>query len=479
MQQVLTQLFTAHYHTPPTAIVPLPRSGSDRQYFRLQSTQHTALGVYNPNVAENEAFVQFSAHFAQKGIQVPQVLGYNKPQNCYLVQDLGEFTLMKLLKTDPAQAITYYKKALEQLVFFQKTGALGLNLSLCTPTAHFDKQGLLWDLNYFKYCFLKPSKADFDEFALQNDFETLANFLCQADQNYLLHRDFQARNLMVHQQKVYLIDYQGCRKGPLQYDVAALLYQAQAQLSPATRHELLAHYLGLWADASPKFEAEFLNYYPAFALIRILQALGAYGFRGIFEQKTEFLQSIAPAFHNLTHLLETENLGVKLPEIQKLIANLKTSAFVAQFTPKTHPNTPQLTLVVNSFSYKKGGIPPDPSQNGGGFVFDCRAILNPGQIAEYKQLTGLDEPVIDYLQKKTTADHFLSNVYKLVEPSIERYLERGFTDLMVNFGCTGGQHRSVYCAQTFAEHVHKKFGTKVALTHIEQNITQTLLHEKK
>jgi aminoglycoside/choline kinase family phosphotransferase len=480
---IFTALFATHFGTPhgvaPT-ITPIAPSGSYRSYHRLHAAPaHTALAVHNPNPTENTAFAYFTQHLAACNVNVPQIYAQNPTQNCYLIQDLGDQTLMQLLKTTPHQATEFYQKALVQLYILQTNGAKNLDTTQCTPTAHFDRQTLLWDLNYFKYCFLKLSKINFDEAALEQDFNTLANFLCLAPAHFLIHRDYQARNLMVHQNDVYIIDYQGCRLGPAQYDVAALLYQAQAQLSPETRTHLLHFYLNQWQH-NPDFAKKFLEFYPAFVLIRILQALGAYGFRGIIEQKTEFISSIHHAFTNLTQLLSTQNLGIALPTLTQLISQLQQSDFVQQFAPKTQALTPKnnekLTITITSFSYKKGGIPPDPTTNGGGFVFDCRAIHNPGRYHEYKQLTGMDASVIDFLKTKTTADAFLKNICAIVEPSIKTYLDRDFEHLMINFGCTGGQHRSVYCAQTLAQYLHAKFGTKIALHHIEQQVNQDFLH---
>jgi hypothetical protein len=201
-----------------------------------------------------------------------------------------------------------------------------------------------------------------------------------------------------------------------------------------------------------------------FVLFRTLQVLGAYGFRGYFEKKPHFMQSVPFAIENLRQLLKQD-----YPEYPYLCKVLRELTQLTQFSLEHQQRVLEVRIV--SFAYKKG-IPTDPSGNGGGFVFDCRAINNPGKYSKYNHFTGLDEPVVKFLEDDGEILRFLEHVYSLVDASVKRYLDRGFTNLMVSFGCTGGQHRSVYAAQHLAEHLHKKYGVKVDLIHREQNIEQ-------
>jgi len=345
-----------------------------------------------------------------------------------------------------------YKKVLSQLPLFQVKGGENIDYSVAFPRAAFDKQSMMWDLNYFKYYFLKLAKIPFDEQLLENDFVAFSDFLLKADCNYFLYRDFQSRNVMVQNNTPYYIDYQGGRKGALQYDVASILFEAKTSLSAETRNVLLEHYLLELSKILNFDKNEFLQYYYGYVYIRLMQAMGAYGFRGLYEKKELFLQSIPKAIEHLKWLRQNIKLPFSFTELEKVWDSLINSDFA-----KTQTTIPEgLTLTINSFSYKKG-IPVDYSPNGGGFVFDCRAINNPGRLEQYQKLTGLDKSVQEFLEANSNIDKFLANVYALVDNSIENYLSRNFHNLMVSFGCTGGQHRSVYSAENLAKHVKEKF----------------------
>ena len=338
-----------------------------------------------------------------------------------------------------------------------------MDFSVAYPRSDFDRQSILWDLNYFKYHFLKLTHTSFDEQLLEDDFTILSDFLLQADGRYFLYRDFQSRNIMIKDDKLYYIDYQGGRRGAAQYDVASLLYSAKSDLPEAIRLELLNHYLdvrGLKGEERQRWLGHFWGY----VLVRILQALGAYGYRGLFERKDYFLQSIPLALNNLRHLLQNHPLPIPLPEINRICRDAAAPENLS--TPNFQHST--LTVTVLSFSFKKG-LPDDPSGNGGGFIFDCRALPNPGRYPEYKAYTGKDRPVIEFLKKEPAVDLFLDHVKSIVGQSVEKYQERNFSNLQVSFGCTGGQHRSVYCAERLAAWLSQTYTCNVDLRHREQD----------
>lgn len=448
-EEKLSLIFEHYAKKQPDQIIALPQSGSYRQYYRLISGDLSIIGAYNEDKAENLAFVAFTKHFLEKGLPVPKLLAEDLDNNIYLLQDLGDTILLNALQKlgfpneVTADAIDLYKKVLRELPRFQTTGSEGLDFSLCYPRNAFDRQSMMWDLNYFKYYFLKLAKVPFNEQSLENDFDTLVDFLLSADSNYFLYRDFQSRNVMLVNNTPYFIDYQGGRKGSLHYDVASLLFEAKTQLTPNVREELLDYYISELSHYVPVTREKFMVHFYGFVFIRLMQAMGAYGFRGLYEKKELFLQSIPPALNHLEWLLENVKLPVHLPELTKVLEYLVTSDYVRHLSKKHL----QLTVTINSFSYRRG-IPADESANGGGFVFDCRAIHNPGRYDKYKQLTGLDNAVQEFFNAETEMSDFLDHVTALVNTSIGRYQERGFTSLMVSFGCTGGQHRSVFAAET-------------------------------
>ncbi|OFX52634.1 MAG: phosphotransferase enzyme family protein [Bacteroidetes bacterium GWA2_30_7] len=452
----------------------LPLSGSNRIYYRIFGNNRTALGVYNKDYSENLAFVKFTEHFEKYKLPVPEIYIADLNNNIYILQDLGDTTLFQFISGSnikvafSEKSIDYYKKIIELMPRFQVVAGQTFDYSYCYPRASFDKQSMMWDLNYFKYYFLKLSNISFDEQKLENDFQELTEFLLKADTNYFLYRDFQSRNIMLLNDSPYFIDYQGGRKGALQYDIASLLYDAKANIPQEIRNQLLDYYI----DTLSKFKnvnvKEFKDYYFGYVIIRILQALGAYGFRGFYEKKEHFLLSIPYAIENLKWILSTVKLPIKIPHLLSSFEKIFESEELKKYGFKKSIEN-NLIVTVNSFSYKRG-IPPDESGNGGGFVFDCRTVPNPGRLPEYQNLTGKDEQVIEFLKKTPETATFLNSVYELVDQSIEKYLERKFTHLMINFGCTGGQHRSVYCAEEVAKHIKEKFSINIKLRHIEQEL---------
>jgi aminoglycoside/choline kinase family phosphotransferase len=466
----LIRLFESHFKEEVTFFEILPASGSYREYVRIKSSNHQVIGAYNQDIKENKAFLEFSSHFRNKNIPVPNIYAVNSDVDCYLQEDLGNTTLFDFISITrenegfSAKIVDEYKKVLRELPRIQLVAGKDIDYSVCYPREAFDKQSMMWDLNYFKYYFLKLAKIPFDEQALEDDFQTFSDYLLAVDNNAFLYRDFQSRNVMLKDEKVYFIDYQGGRKGAVQYDLASLLYDAKANIPEAEREELLEFYLDELNQYKQVDREKFKSLFGGYVLIRIMQAMGAYGFRGFYEKKEHFLKSIPFALKNLETLLAKNTIQVKLPELFKVLKAVTESVFLKTISPSND----RLTVRVSSFSYKKG-IPHDPSGNGGGFVFDCRAIHNPGRYEEFKHLTGKDPQVQKFLEEKSTIASFLTSVISLVSQSVEVYSSRGFSHLCVNFGCTGGQHRSVYAAEKLAEYLRNNYPVTVVLQHIEQD----------
>lgn len=468
----LIRLYHSHFGEPATSIEALPASGSSRQYYRLRSAKGSTIGVFNADARENQAFISFAQHFHSHEIPVPSVLAQDLSQGIYLQDDLGDRDLLSTLfmarKGDemPAEVMDLYRQALAALAKMQIEGAKGLDFSLCYPRAAFDRQSIQWDLNYFKYYCLKLSGIGFDEQALEDDIATFADQLLAVPSEYFMFRDFQARNIMVKDGQVHFIDFQGGRKGALAYDVASLLWQAKAQLTHSERESLLDAYLYSVSQYLVIDKAAFKEQYYGFVYARTLQVLGAYGYRGIFERKPHFISSIPHALENLSWLLQNHPLDSALPELRRVLPLLPQSSALLQSVPRPVADAP-LKVQVCSFSYKHG-YPADRSDHGGGFVFDCRALHNPGRYEPYKKLTGRDAPVIQFLKEHSQMDSFLQEVYSMVGRSVQTYLDRGFDHLSVAFGCTGGQHRSVFAADSLAKYLREQFKVSVELTHIEQ-----------
>ena len=467
--EIMTNLYLRYTGTEPESMEALPGAGSNRRYYRLKGTANL-IGVCGTSAEENKAFIYMSRHFHEKGLPVPQVYEVSEDYTCYLQEDLGDELLFQLIAQGRESELfdDAERQLLEQTIrllpVLQFKGAEDMDFSVCYPQPEFNRRSILWDLNYFKYCFLKTTGTEFQENRLEDDFDRMADILLQAEPSAFMYRDFQSRNVMIHDGKPYFIDFQGGRKGPVYYDVASFLWQAKANFPDSLRLELIGRYLEALQPFYRITEEDFLKTLRHFVLFRTLQVLGAYGFRGYFEKKPHFLQSIPFAIGNLRVLLEQG-----YPEYPYLCEVLQCMTDQPQFVYER--NKRKLTVSVMSFSYRKG-IPEDPSGNGGGYVFDCRAVHNPGKYEQYKQLTGRDKPVIDFLENDGEILTFLEHVDTLVDAHVNRFLERGFTHLSVCFGCTGGQHRSVYSAEHVAHHLHEKFGIRVELIHREQQITE-------
>ncbi|MFT3739197.1 MAG: RNase adapter RapZ [Breznakibacter sp.] len=468
---LLIGLFESWANEEARSFVALPPSGSYREYYRISGREKSALGVYNTDDKENVAFVEFTKSFGNQGLPVPAVYAFEPGHHLYLLQDLGDTTLFAFLQgirkdnVFPDELLAFYKKTLDKLVLFQTKGRHCIDFSYCYPRGAFDRQSMLWDLHYFKYYFLKLARIPFDEQLLEDDFNRFIGFLSEAGHDYFLYRDFQSRNVMVVNDEPWFIDYQGGRKGALQYDVASLLYDAKAGIPEDIRTQLLDHYLDTLSMHQPVDRARFIAHYYGFVLIRLMQAMGAYGFRGFYEKKEHFLQSIPPALRNLDYLLDHVQLPVHLPVLMNTLKLVARSETLQRISAESS----MLTVTIHSFSYKRG-VPIDISGNGGGFVFDCRALHNPGKYDQYKPLTGKDKEVARFLETQPEVAEFLGHAFAMVDASVKKYQERGFKHLTVNFGCTGGQHRSVYCAERLAGHLEHCPNVKIDLKHVEQEM---------
>ena len=511
MPKSLALLYTAYAHVAPERIEEIPQSGSARRYYRIFGPQGTdpqvVIGVIGSSLEENEAFLYLTEHFNRRKLPVPKILAVSEDRMTYLQTDLGKVSLYSALETGRKLGGRYnlkekelLKRTIIKLPELQIRGARDLNFHNCYPVEAFDKNSILFDLNYFKYCFLKTLNIDFNELKLEAVFQLLANDLMQSNCDAFMYRDFQARNVILSEDnEPYFIDYQGGRRGPIEYDVASFLWQASAQYPDKLKKELINAYIVSLRQYTEINELEFRNNLKRFVLFRLLQVLGAYGFRGYFERKQYFIDSIPHAIENIRSGL-TDNFCpypylqqilreiISLPQFNKPVpvAEKRKDGFKTQESSiyKSNPidglptyskydNKGSLIVRVFSFSFHKG-IPEDTSGNGGGYVFDCRSNRNPGRYEPYKNLTGLDEPVIRFLEDDGEILIYLESVYKLADKHVERYIERGFTDLMFSFGCTGGQHRSVYGAEHLARHISEKYGVEVHICHREQNITTVL-----
>ena len=473
--QELVILFEHYTGKTNPEIKLLPTSGSNRKYYRLKKDDLSLIGVHGESHEENHAFIHLANHFIKKGLNVPEVVAVSDNEMRYLQLDLGNNILFDSIKGGrltgvfSAEEKELLHHTISMLADFQVVGAQGLDFSICYPQPEFNERSVYWDLNYFKYNFLKTTGMNFQEDLLENDFDKLAKDLLKDTANTFMYRDFQSRNVMLVDDKPYFIDFQGGRKGPIYYDVASFLWQAKANFPPQLRDELICTYITSLKKYRDVDESTFVKRLLVFVLFRTLQVLGAYGFRGYFEKKPHFLQSIPFALNNLRELLKDgfDNYPY-LTEVLHNMVNLK------QFEDT---GKRELEVKVYSFAYKKG-IPNDVSGNGGGYVFDCRAINNPGKYERYNNYNGLDEPVIKFLEDDGEIIDFLNNIYPIVDRHVKRYIDRSFTNLMISFGCTGGQHRSVYAAQKVSEHISKKFGVKVSLIHREQNLEQEFKNRK-
>lgn len=499
MQQLIL-LYKETFGQSPVKVETLPKAGSNRQYVRMTAADGapaecpaSVIGVIGTDVAENHAFIYLAGHFAQKNLPVPHVYAVSEDETRYLQQDLGNRSLYGALSHGREAAGEYseeetnhLRRTMRLLPHVQIEGAQGLDFHELLEPVIFDRRAALFDLHYFKYCFLKTTDVPINEVALEDDFERFADDLvsCADGHTSFLYRDFQGRNVMLSEdEQPFLIDFQGGQQGPIYYDVASFLWQASAKYPQRLREELITEYMDELAGLMTFDREAFRERLMRFVLFRLLQVLGAYGLRGYVERKQYFLKSIPHAIASLRRLL-LEGIASPYPVLEATLRHMvdlprfnevsmhpqPTAEFLKQEAERERK---PLVVRVFSFSYKRG-IPEDTSGNGGGYVFDCRSTHNPGRYEPYKNITGLDPSVIKFLEDDGEILTFLNSVYALADAHCVRYIERGFTDLMFAFGCTGGQHRSVYSAQHVAEHLNAKFGIEVHIIHREQGITQIL-----
>ena len=486
MQQLvesITSLYKQWKGADPVSIDVLPQSGSERRYFRLHGPEGSVIGAYGANIKENESFIYFSEQFGEKKLAVPEILCISKDRIFYLQEDFGTVSLLNRLEAEGFTDTVYdlFKKSLEALAQLQVKGDEGLDYTRCLTNTEFGKQAIMADLLYFKYYFLDALRKPYDKQKLIDDFEALSNYLTHTEYKYFMFRDFQSRNIMVTPpsatsdkserlgEAVHFIDYQGGMKGAPQYDVASMIWQARANLPDKWKYDLLEDYIDAFETTINKSvnRSIFQSQYNGYVLIRLLQVLGAYGFRGLFERKAQFLTSIPLALRNLRDFFEHQSVGISVPEFRKVLDMCVADEIIQQFTPTQATEQTPLLIKINSFSYRKQ-IPQDDSGNGGGFVFDCRGILNPGRVDSMKTQTGRDKEVKDFLEQQTQMPDFLNSVFDVVDITVEEYIKRGFESLMISFGCTGGQHRSVYAADALTRHLKNKFKVKIELNHIVQ-----------
>jgi aminoglycoside/choline kinase family phosphotransferase len=469
----IKDLYQSWSGKPCDQVDVLPQSGSDRRYFRLHADKGTFIATHGDNVPENDAFIYFSEHFKERNLPVPSILAVSEDKTLYLQEDFGDISLLNRLEQEGLCDNVYqlFRNSLHQLALLQVKGHEGLDYTRCLTNQEFGKQAILADLLYFKYYFLDALRKPYDKQKLIDDFEALSSYLTFTEYKYFMFRDFQSRNILIKEDNsVHFIDYQGGMRGAPQYDVASMIWQARANLPDFWKDNLLNDYMDSFESiiGQPLDRAIFKSQYNGYVLIRLLQVLGAYGFRGLFERKAQFLTSIPQALQNLKWFVDNQSIGIAVPEFKRVLEICIDDDIVERFTPLTATDETPLTVHISSFSYKKG-LPTDESDNGGGFVFDCRGILNPGRIEEYKKQTGRDKDVKDFLERQTRMPEYLNSVFDVVDISVEDYIRRGFQSLMVSFGCTGGQHRSVYAADALARHLRNKFKVKIDLRHRVQD----------
>ena len=466
----IKELFASFSKDEITGIDKLPQAGSERHYYRIYTATKNFIATYGANIKENESFIYFTEHFIKKNLATPQLFCVNAEKDSYIQEDFGDASLLNKLEElgYVPEVYNLYKTSLHQLALLQIKGDEGLNYEKCLTNTSFGKQAIMADLLYFKYYFLDALRRPYDKQKLIDDFEALSNYLSHTEYKFFMFRDFQSRNIMVKGNgDVGFIDYQGGMKGAPQYDVASLLWQAKANLPEDWKNYLLEDYINSFESIVEETVDRdvFKSQYNGYVLIRLLQVLGAYGFRGLFERKAHFLTSNPLALQNLKWFVSNQSIGIAVPEFKKVLELCISNEVMQEFIPVQATSETPLVVDVCSFSFIQQGYPKDETKNGGGFIFDMRGILNPGRFDEYKHLSGLDKPVKDFLEQQTKMPDFLNGVYSIIDVSVEDYIKRGFENLCINFGCTGGQHRSVFAAEAVARHLKNKFKVNINLNH--------------
>jgi aminoglycoside/choline kinase family phosphotransferase len=469
----ITSLYIQWKGKAPDSVEVIPQSGSERRYFRIRGDNRSVIGTYGDNKKENETFLYFASHFRKAGLAVPEIYAISEDGIFYLQEDFGDVSLLNILESEGYTERVYelFKKSLAALAQLQVKGDKDLDYKKCLTNKEFGRQAIMADLLYFKYYFLDALRRPYDKQKLLDDFEALSNYLTHTEYKYFMFRDFQSRNIFIgHDGSVHFIDFQGGMKGAPQYDVASLLWQARANLPAEWKEYLLNDYMNSFEQTIGKKidRGIFKSQYNGYVLIRLLQVLGAYGFRGLFERKAQFLTSIPLALRNLKEFFSHQSLGIAVPEFNKVLNMCVADEVIQHFTPVQATEETPLVVKICSFSFRNQ-IPQDDSGNGGGFIFDCRGILNPGRVEGMKTQHGRDKEVKEFLEQQTKMPQFLNSVFDIVDLTVEEYIKRGFENLQVGFGCTGGQHRSVYAADALARHLKNKFKVKIELRHMVQD----------
>jgi aminoglycoside/choline kinase family phosphotransferase len=468
---IVEKLFEDHFGQKPDKTEALPVSGSDRRYYRISNGTISAIGTYNNNVAENNSYFYFTELFRKHEINVPEVYLINKDRRAYLQQDIGNTSLFSMLLKDgyTDDVRKYYHKSLEQLAKVQWIAGREADYKQCFASQQFNEKAIMSDLLYFKYYFADLQDIPYDKILLISEMELLSKDLGRVQPQMLMYRDFQSRNIMLYNNNVYFIDFQGCMQGPPHYDIASLLWQAKAQLPEAWKEDLLNGYIRSLNNLPvPRMdEIHFRRGYSQFVLLRLLQVLGAYGFRGLLQHKAHFISSIGPALKNLESFLSDHPQIPAYPEMRSLLEKICSKDMQDRYQQIRQAENQKLHVQIASFSYKEG-VPKEKGPHGGGYIFDCRGIINPGRYAAYKYLTGKDEIVKQFLERESNMPEYLDHVYGLVSLNVEDYLARGFEQLSVAFGCTGGQHRSVYAAEQLAKYLENRYNVKITLSHLNE-----------
>ena len=448
----------------PLRVEKVAEAGSSRRYYRvgLADGESDLIFTFGDDLRENKAFCELAEFFSSQTSGIPEVLAHAEDYSWYVQRSVGRRSLLEVINEcrraggDPEEKLVdIIRDCFKGLIRMQVADPAAWEPGVFNPP--FSRRSVMWDLNYFKYDFLKVAGFDFDENALEDDFERFAGRLVEVPDSLsgFIYRDFQSRNIMIggdglSENVPGFIDFQGGRRGPLLYDAVSFLWQAKAGFSDGFRREMLRYYLEELGRcrAIDMQEAEALV--GQIVVFRLLQVLGAYGLRGLVEKKAHFIESIPAALNNLKEQLDGGMLS-DYPEMERVCREMCSDK---RWQNEEKPGG--LTLEVFSFSYKKG-YPADYSGNGGGFMFDCRGMHNPGRYAEYKTLTGLDTPVIEFLEERGEVQDFVEKSASIVIPSVDTYIRRGFSNLQVGFGCTGGQHRSVYCAEHFGRMMAERY----------------------
>lgn len=469
---ILSGLFEESTGKKPLQIQPITGSGSQRKYYRLTGKSNSFIGTVSCNIAENEAFFHVASVFLSNGVPVPELIRISNDRKAYLQSDLGSVSLLDLVERSWLQGsfhpslLDFYREALDKLLHIQFVAGKKIKFAKCFPESGFSMMSIREDLNYFRYYFLKLHNIDFNESRLNKVFDKFARKISSLGNSAFMYRDFQARNIMVHLGKLYFIDFQGGRKGPVLYDLASILYQGKARIPGNYRHALKEHYFNNAVSMGMGSQDEADEQYIMLVYLRLMQVLGAYGYRGLIQKKSHFIESIPYTLSEIDKLLINSPLQTEFHELNQVLE--QAVAAKDQYMKPAGERNNSLIVRINSFSYKKGGIPDDESGNGGGFVFDCRPLPNPGRDIRFKSLTGMDAEVKDLLGNNHEVQQFLRHTHAILEQTLLNYTERNFSDLMISFGCTGGQHRSVYCAEQTALFLRKKFpGLEFIVRHPE------------